>query len=68
MEWNRTKAERGECVFLQRLDAVQRAEGAFGQTLDLVVVQRQQSQVLEIFEHGGSDTVDLICIQQPEAR
>lgn len=55
------------CVFVvsQCLDAVQGAEGAFGQTLDLVVVQRQQSQVLQIFEHCGSDTVDLIGIQQP---
>lgn len=52
-------------VFSQRLDAAQRAEGAFGQSLDSVVVQRQQSQVLQIFEHRGPDAVDLIGIQQP---
>lgn len=55
-------------VFLQRLDAVQRAEGAFGQTLDLVVIQRQQRQVLQVFEERCSDAVDPIGIQQPGGR
>lgn len=53
-------------VFSQRLDAVQRAEGAFRQTLDFVVIERQQSQVLQIFEDRGSDAVDLVGIQQPD--
>ena len=55
------------CV-LQRLDAAQRAEGAFGQTLDLVVVERQQRQVLQVFEERRSDAVDLIGIQQPRGK
>lgn len=53
-------------VFSQCLDAVQRAEGAFGQTLDLIVIQRQQSQVLQVTEQCHSDAVDLVGIQQPE--
>lgn len=52
----------------QSLDAVQRVEGAFGQTLDLVVVEREQSQVFQVFEGRRSDTVDLIGVQQPAAQ
>ena len=55
-----------ECFLSQGLDAVQRAEGAFRQTLDFVVIQRQQRQVLQIFEHWRSDAVDLVGIQQPD--
>lgn len=55
-----------ECFLSQGLDAAQRAEGAFRQTLDFVVIQRQQSQVLQIFEHRRSDAVDLVGIQQPD--
>ena len=50
----------------QGLDGTQRGEGALGQRLDLVVVQRQQRQVLEVLEGVGPHTVDLIGIQQPK--
>lgn len=41
------------------------SEGALGQGLDLVVVQRQQREVLQVLEGVGTDAVDLIGIQQP---
>lgn len=50
----------------QRLDSSKRSKGALGQGLDLVVVQRQQREILQVLEGVGTDAVDLIGIQQPE--
>lgn len=49
----------------QGLYSSKRSEGALGQGLDLVVVQRQQGEILQVLEGVGTDAVDLIGIQQP---
>ena len=55
------------CTFnSQGLYSAKRSKGALGQGLDLVVVQRQQREVLQVLEGVGTDAVDLIGIQQPE--
>lgn len=42
------------------------SKGALGQRLDLVVIQRQQREILQVLEGVGTNAVDLIGIQQPE--
>lgn len=49
----------------QGLYSSKRSEGALGQGLDLVVIQRQQREILQVLEGVGTDAVDLIGIQQP---
>lgn len=34
--------------------------------MDLVIVQRQQREILQVLEGVGTDAVDLVGIQQPE--
>lgn len=52
----------------QGLDGPQGGEGALGETLDLVVVQGEQGEVLQVLEGVGPDTVDLVGIQEPVGR
>lgn len=60
-----TRKERG-CS--QCLDGPQGGEGALGETLDLVVIQGEQREVLQVLEGVGPDTVDLVGIQKPAGR
>ena len=48
----------------QCLYGSQGSEGALGESLDLVVIQREQGEVLQVLERVATDTVDLIGIQQ----
>lgn len=52
----------------QSLDGAQRGEQPFADALQLVVVQRQQVQVLQILEGVDSQTVDFVGVQQPETQ
>lgn len=52
----------------QGLDGPQGGEGALGETLDLVVVQGEQGEILQVLEGVGPDTVDLVGIQEPVGR
>lgn len=63
--WGSEKEERG-CS--QRLDGPQGGEGALGETLDLVVIQGEQREVLQVLEGVGPDAVDLVGIQKPGGR
>lgn len=40
-------------------------EGALRQGLDLVVIERQQREILQVLEGVGANAVDLIGVQQP---
>lgn len=54
------------CVFdSQGLYGSERREGALCQRLDLVVVERQQREVLQVLEGVGAHAVDLVGVQQP---
>lgn len=48
---------------LQSLDGAQRGEEAFTDALQLVVIQRQEVQVLQVLEGIHSQTVDLVGVQ-----
>lgn len=55
------------CAFhSQGLYGPERREGAFGEGLDLVVVERQQGEILQVLEGVGTDAVNLVGIQQAE--
>lgn len=57
------------CVFnSQGLYSSKWSKSAFGQGLDLVVVQWQQRKVLQVLEGTGTNAVNLIGIQQPERK
>lgn len=64
LHWGR-KRKRG-CS--QCLDGPQGGEGPLGKTLDLVVVQGEQREVLQVLEGVGPDAVDLVGIQKPAGR
>lgn len=54
------------CAFdSQGLYRSEGGEGALGQGLDLVVVERQQREILQVLEGVGANAVDLIGVQQP---
>lgn len=51
--------------YSQRLDGAQRGEQAFADSLQLVIVERQQVEVLQVLEGVDPQTVDFIGVQQP---
>lgn len=54
------------CAFdSQGLYRSEGGEGALRQGLDLVVVERQQREILQVLEGVGANAVDLIGVQQP---
>jgi len=50
----------------QGLDGPQGCEGALGQALDLVVIEREQREVLQVLEGVRPHTVDLVGIEEPD--
>lgn len=52
-------------MHLQRLYGPQRGEGPLGDGLQLVVVEREQVEVVQVLEGVHAQTRNLICIQQP---
>lgn len=52
-------------LHLQRLDGPQRGEGPLGDGLQLVVVEREQVEIVQVLEGVHAQTRYLICIQQP---
>lgn len=54
--------------YSQSLDGSQGGEEAFADGLQLIVVQRQQVEVLQVLEGVHSQTVDLVGVQQPETQ
>lgn len=52
----------------QGLDGAQGGEQAFADCLQLVVVQRQQVEVLQVLEGVDPQTVDFVGVQQPETQ
>lgn len=54
------------CAFdSQGLYRSEGGEGALRQGLDLVVVERQQREILQVLEGVGANAMDLIGVQQP---
>lgn len=53
------------CVNSQCFDGTQRGEQAFADGLKLVVIERQQVEVLQVFESVHPKTVDLVGVQEP---
>lgn len=52
-------------LYSQGLDGAQGGEEAFADSLQLVIVQRQQVEVLQVLEGVDPQTVDFIGVQQP---
>lgn len=52
-------------LHLQRLYGPQRGEGPLGDGLQLVVVEREQVEIVQVLEGVHAQTRYLICIQQP---
>lgn len=52
-------------LYSQSLDGAQRGEQAFADSLQLVIVERQQVKVLQVLEGVDPQTVDFIGVQQP---
>lgn len=52
-------------LYSQGLDGAQRGEQAFADSLQLVIVERQQVEVLQVLEGVDPQTVDFIGVQQP---
>lgn len=52
-------------VYLQSLDRAQRGEQPFANGLQLVVVQREEVEVLQILEGVDSQAVNFVGIQEP---
>lgn len=55
-------------LYSQGLDGAQGGEEAFADSLQLVIVQRQQVEVLQVLEGVDPQTVDFIGVQQPGRR
>ena len=54
--------------YLQSLDGAQWGEQSFADSLQLVVVQWKQVEVLQVLEGVDSQTVNFVGIQQPETQ
>lgn len=52
-------------LYSQGLDGAQRSKQAFADSLQLVIVERQQVEVLQVLEGVDPQTVDFIGVQQP---
>lgn len=52
-------------MYSQGLDGAQRGEQALADSLQLVIVERQQVEVLQVLEGVDPQTVDFIGVQQP---
>lgn len=52
-------------MYLQSLDRAQRGEQPFANGLQLVVVQREEVEVLQILEGVDSQAVNFVGIQEP---
>lgn len=55
-------------LYSQGLDGAQGGKEAFADSLQLVIVQRQQVEVLQVLEGVDPQTVDFIGVQQPGRR
>lgn len=53
-------------MYLQCLDALHRVERAVRQRLDVVVVQRQQTEAVQVAERVLADARDLVGVQQQQ--
>lgn len=56
------------CIFVrhvQGLDGAQRGEQAFADGLQLVVIEREQIEILQVFERVHPQAVDLVGVKQP---
>lgn len=53
-------------IYLQRLDALERVEGTVGQRLNVVIVERQQAQIMQILESIPSHATDFVRVQQQQ--
>lgn len=53
-------------IDLQSLDALERVERAVGQRLDVVIVQREQAQILQILEGVLPHAGYLVRVQQQQ--
>lgn len=51
---------------LQSLDGAQRGEEPFADALQLVVIQRQEIEVLQVLKGVDSQTVNFVGVQQSE--
>ena len=61
----RLPGHRSWCGHSQGLDGPQGGEGALGQALDLVVIEREQREVLQVLEGVCPHAVDLVGIEEP---